>query len=263
MTFLTTLINKVMKICKCGCGATLRKDNKSGFKNGHKPCPVCGGPTGSTTECCSKSCASKLHWQRHPEMKEARIWNSDRYATRETNRDKWVKNLSKARAGKDPWNKGKKGVQVPWNKDLPSEQQPRFNVKSPANWYEKYKKTNLEKYGLENPGILAKTLSRSKKEKQLENILLEYEVNKRIGRYKPDYVNEKTKHIIEVYGNYWHCNPKYFDENFYHTQLKMTAKEKWIADENRIQYLEDIGYSVTIVWESDLNDYIKNLKDKP
>lgn len=247
-------------LCKCGCGITLRKDNKNGYQKGHKPCPVCGTLVlGSGIECCSKSCSAKLHWQRNPDMKESRIWNADRYATREKNRDTWTKNLSDSCKGRVPWNKNKQRLQTAWNKDLPAAQQPRFNVKSPSDWYEKYKKTNLEKYGVENPGILAKTSPRSKKEKTLELLLVDYKTNVKIGKYRPDYINEDTKHIVEVYGDYWHCNPKLFSEDFYHPQLKKTAREKWQLDSERQEYLESLGYNITVVWESELQEFIKTL----
>ena len=38
----------------------------------------------------------------------------------------------------------------------------------------------------------------------------------------------------------------------------MTACEKWKYDAERKQYLENLGYNVTIVWESDF----KNQKRK-
>lgn len=246
-------------LCQCGCGVVLRKDNKTGYQKGHKPCPVCGTLVrGSGIECCSKSCSAKLHWQRNPDMKDSRIWNADRCAKREKNKDSWIKNLSEACKGRIPWNKNTSGLQTAWNKGLPSDQQPRYNVKNSYDWYEKYKKTNLEKYGLENPGSLAKTTSKSKKEKLLEPLLLNYKTNLTIGKYKPDYVNEKTKHIVEVYGDYWHCNPNIYKENFYHPQLKITAQEKWRLDEIRKKYLESLGYTVTVVWEKDIKNFIKN-----
>ena len=247
-------------LCKCGCGSSLRKDNKTGYQKGHKPCPVCGTLVkGSSLECCSKSCSTKLHWQRNPEMKESRIWNTNRLATREKNRDRWISNLSSACKGRAPWNKDTVGLQVAWNKNLPAEQQPMFNKKKPSGWLEKYKSTNLARYGEENVGHYAKTSSRSKKEKLLENLLIGYHPNKRVGVYKPDYLNEKTKHIIEVYGDYWHCNPNIFSPDFYHSRLKKTAEEKWQADTQRKEYLESLGYSVTIVWESDLENFIGTL----
>jgi G:T-mismatch repair DNA endonuclease (very short patch repair protein) len=245
-----------MNICKCGCGISLRKDNKTGYQKGHKPCPVCGTLVkGSGIECCSKSCSAQLHWQRNPDMKDSRIWNADRYATREKNRDNWIKNLSNACKGRIPWNKDAVGLQTSWNKNLPAEKQPMFGKKKPKGWLEKYKATNLVRYGEENVGYFAKTSPRSMKEKTLESVLVDYKINAKIGKYKPDYVNENTKHIVEVYGDYWHCNPDIYEEDFYHPQLKKTAKEKWQLDFERQRYLESLGYSVTIIWESKLKDY--------
>jgi G:T-mismatch repair DNA endonuclease (very short patch repair protein) len=255
-----TLLNKVMNICKCGCGTSLRKDNRTGYQKGHKPCPVCGTLVkGSGIECCSKSCSAKLHWQRNPDMAASRTWNADRYATREQNRDTWVKNLSESCKGRIPWNKDTHGLQTAWNKNLPAAQQPYYGKKHNSDYIKKVKKTNIERYGTENCWNLAKTSPRSKKEKLLENLLPGYCSNKCIGTYKPDYLNEETKHIIEVYGDYWHCNPNLFKEDFYHSQLKKTAKEKWQADEARVKYLESLGYRVTIVWESNLQEFIKTL----
>jgi hypothetical protein len=245
-----------MKLCKCGCGVSLRKDNKTGYQKGHKPCPVCGTlVNGSGIECCSKSCSAQLHWQRNPGMKEARSFNPTRFASREKNRDTWVKNLSDACKGRTPWNKDAVGLQTSWNKNLPAEQQPFYGKTHNKTYYEKRDKTVLTRYGVKCALELAKTSPRSKKEKTLESILVDYTTNVKIGKYKPDYVNETTKHIVEVYGDYWHCNPDMFEENFYHPQLKKTAKEKWKLDSERQKYLESLGYDVTIVWESKLNDY--------
>ena len=248
-----------MNICKCGCGISLRKDNKSGYQKGHKQCPMCDNfVKRSATECCSKSCSAQLHWKRNPEMKESRIWNSCRYKTREENRESWIKNLSNACKGRVPWNKNAVGLQIPWNKELPTELQPFFGKKHKSEYYLKRDKTVLEKYGVTCAFELAKQSSRSKKEKLLENILPGYQPNIKIGKYKPDYVNKETMSIIEVYGDYWHCNPNIFHADFYHHQLKKTAKEKWNEDYQRQKYLESLGYTVTIVWESDLSNFLKD-----
>ena len=248
-------------LCKCGCGILLRNDNRTGYQKGHKPCPVCGSlVNGSGLECCSKSCSAKLHWQRNPEMKESRIWNSERYATREKNRDQWINNLSAACKGKTPWNKGTKGLQEPWNKFLPAEQQPFYGKKHNKEYYDKRDKTVFERYGVKFATELARSSPRSKKEKLLENLLKGYSINKRVGSYKPDYLSEDKKHIIEVYGDYWHCNPKIYSDDFIHPYYKMTAKERRTLDEKRKQYLESLGNTVTVVWESDLTEFIGTLQ---
>jgi G:T-mismatch repair DNA endonuclease (very short patch repair protein) len=74
------------------------------------------------------------------------------------------------------------------------------------------------------------------------------------------FVDKTTKHIIEVYGDYWHCNPKVYDDNYIHPYYKMTAQQKRKLDEERKQYLESLGYYVTVVWESDMEEFIGTLK---
>jgi G:T-mismatch repair DNA endonuclease (very short patch repair protein) len=251
-----------MNTCKCGCGIALRKDNKTGYQKNHRSCAMCGKLTKGQSECCSKSCSAELHWKRNPDMAESRTWNADRYATRELNRDTWVENLSNACKGRTPWNKDVTGLQTAWNKNLPAEQQPFYGKTHSKSYYEKRDKTVLDRYGVKCAFSLAKTSPRSKKEKLLETILPEYKTNSRVGKYKPDYVNEETKHIIEVYGDYWHCHPALFDDNQYHPQLKMTAKQKREQDRDRIEYLTQMGYQVTIVWECDLLDFMNNRKEK-
>jgi G:T-mismatch repair DNA endonuclease (very short patch repair protein) len=60
--------------------------------------------------------------------------------------------------------------------------------------------------------------------------------------------------IVECYGDYWHCNPDIYKEDFYNKSLKMTAKETWNRDSIRISLLKSSGYEVNIIWENhDLN----------
>ena len=68
-------------------------------------------------------------------------------------------------------------------------------------------------------------------------------------RYVYDFkINNK---IIEYNGDYWHCNPEKYNENYFNTRLKMTAKEKWEKDNEKIKYAKENGYDVFIIWEKD------------
>lgn len=57
--------------------------------------------------------------------------------------------------------------------------------------------------------------------------------------------------LIECYGDYWHCNPSFYNEDYYHKQIRKTAKEIWENDDERIKSLINNGYNVIIIWEND------------
>lgn len=89
---------------------------------------------------------------------------------------------------------------------------------------------------------------------------LGYKQNKQLSKYTVDYLNEDKKRVIEIHGDYWHCNPKLYKESYFNKSIGMTAKQKWDYDFNRQKHLEDLGYSVQILWESDIKNKHFDLK---
>jgi G:T-mismatch repair DNA endonuclease (very short patch repair protein) len=75
----------------------------------------------------------------------------------------------------------------------------------------------------------------------------------------------KLNLIIEFNGDYWHCNPKKYDSDYYHQVKQKTAKEMWDYDKNKIDLILENGYNLEVVWESDYNDdkTIINKRKKP
>lgn len=74
---------------------------------------------------------------------------------------------------------------------------------------------------------------------------------------------EKT--IIELHGDYWHCNPKTWNSNDIHPQKNRPAKKIWEYDNYKKLLCEKHGYDYLFIWESDyrnnkkvLNEIIKN-----
>ena len=138
----------------------------------------------------------------------------------------------------------------------------RFKGKS---WDEIYGKEIADRRRLENSLSMSKknevllTEKRSSLEEKLLPYLPNYKNNVQISYYNVDFVNKQTNHIIEVYGDYWHCNPIKYADDFMHHHFKMTAIERRKLDENRKKHLESLGYTVTVVWESDLSEFIKTL----
>lgn len=74
-----------------------------------------------------------------------------------------------------------------------------------------------------------------------------------IAPYCVDELNEDKKIIIEINGDYIHANPKKYkaDDIIRIPGINYTAQEKWDRDSKRIKFLEDKGYKVFVVWESD------------
>jgi len=66
-----------------------------------------------------------------------------------------------------------------------------------------------------------------------------------------DYYVDGTSTLIEVHGDYWHCNPKKYSGDFIHKNLNMKAKEKWELDSNRINTIKNMGFNTLIIWEND------------
>jgi hypothetical protein len=73
--------------------------------------------------------------------------------------------------------------------------------------------------------------------------------------YKYDYVDFTTKKCIEFNGDYWHCNPMKYNEEFTHPIIKIKAKEIWEKDSLKNEWITQRGYKVLTIWES---EYKKN-----
>lgn len=101
-----------------------------------------------------------------------------------------------------------------------------------------------------------KSVIRSKKEKEIikeiKNLGHNVKHSLRIETKICDIYIPKLNLIIEYNGDYWHCNPKKYKEDYYHQVKKKTAKELWEYDKNKIDLILKNGYNLEVVWESDL-----------
>jgi len=71
--------------------------------------------------------------------------------------------------------------------------------------------------------------------------------------------------LIEYNGDYWHCNPRKYDESYINTKKSMTAKEIWQYDKDKLDLANNNGYTCEVIWESDYKrnpDTIKKLINK-
>lgn len=65
--------------------------------------------------------------------------------------------------------------------------------------------------------------------------------------YSYDFVYNNK--IIEFQGDYWHCNPELYNEDFYNKVKKKTAKEIWQFDKEKKECAEKYGYKILYIWE--------------
>ena len=58
--------------------------------------------------------------------------------------------------------------------------------------------------------------------------------------------------IIEYFGDYWHCNPKKYESDFFNKKKGKFAWELWDYDKKKIDLIKSYGYNLEVVWEGDL-----------
>jgi G:T-mismatch repair DNA endonuclease (very short patch repair protein) len=77
-----------------------------------------------------------------------------------------------------------------------------------------------------------------------------------INRFSYDILIDKT--ILEINGDFWHCNPLKYNENYFHPYMKKRAKDIWEKDKNKKINAENYGYKVLYLWE----EFIVNNSDE-
>lgn len=70
-------------------------------------------------------------------------------------------------------------------------------------------------------------------------------------RFKVDGFDPINNTIYEFYGDYWHGNPKVFDQEKIHPIIKKTYGEIYQKTLQREQELKNAGYTIISIWESD------------
>lgn len=81
--------------------------------------------------------------------------------------------------------------------------------------------------------------------------------------YFVDLVIKDVNIIIEYFGDYWHANPKKYKSDHLNKSKNKTAAEIWSIDEKRVKDIEELGYTVIIIWEDDFDnnseDIVRNI----
>jgi|SRR5579859_1009185 len=132
--------------------------------------------------------------------------------------------------------------------------------KSCAN-IERHKQPGYTEKALQNARIASHSINGiSKLERKIIPLIRDWgfkhiteRENIHIGKYTPDFTNEEEKIILEIYGDYWHCNPKkYKNSDQFFPQLNMTAQQIWDKNYQRANFYEKQGYTFIHIWESDI-----------
>lgn len=120
----------------------------------------------------------------------------------------------------------------------------------------------LERHGVDNAFKLAKRRTKTRPQVQLfealsarlpdEVVEIEKMVCKAAGKERyADILIPGIGVVVELYGDYWHCNPKKFSSQFFHHVKKLTVTQIWEDDRIRETQLRDAGYNVIVVWEDE------------
>lgn len=86
----------------------------------------------------------------------------------------------------------------------------------------------------------------------------QYYVKSNLGEkmfYKLDFYNPVKKIVVEVMGDYWHCNPNIYQESFFNKNKNMFAKDIWISDNAKKQeVISGLNCLYHQIWEQDWNN---------
>lgn len=85
----------------------------------------------------------------------------------------------------------------------------------------------------------------------LEAMGIDFERQRFIGRALVDAYVPETKTVIEVQGDYWHCNPAVYPDG----PKTDVQRQKIARDKTRFAYLRGRGYRVIELWELDIRTH--------
>ena len=163
-----------------------------------------------------------------------------------------IKNRDSVELGKKI-SKGAKGVPKPKPKG--------FGVGRKHSEETKDKMSITAKEKWKNGDIGHRIYYTSKLEKTFANILdllcIKYTISfyaKEIKAFYDFYLPESNT-IIEVDGDFWHCNPIKFPLPKYESQKKNLERDK-----QKNQWAQDNGYKLLRFWENDINNNIQQVK---
>lgn len=91
--------------------------------------------------------------------------------------------------------------------------------------------------------------------------ILGFVPTQQINRWWVDYINHDTKVVVECYGDWYHCHPKYDKKieekyNGIQPECELSPVEKRAKDEARVHDIESNGYTVIVIWQHDAKHWL-------
>ena len=85
-----------------------------------------------------------------------------------------------------------------------------------------------------------------------------------IKRFAVDFIDHKTKRIIEFNGDIYHANPNIFESNDTPNPWNklLLASQIWDFDKKRKIFIESFGYKTLVIWESEYRKYPEQILQK-
>ena len=147
---------------------------------------------------------------------------------------------------------------------------PMFGRKLSEEQKKKQRQTLFANHGVINAYALAKHRTVSKGQNKLFEFLksnfpqcnfsIEQHITFEKCEYYVDIISDELKLVIEYNGDYWHCNPKFYDASYMHPKKKITAKNIWNYDKRKIDVLKKAGYHPIVVWEHDYRNHTSDVE---
>lgn len=106
--------------------------------------------------------------------------------------------------------------------------------------------------------VKGKTLPEQKVEDLLNQQDIDFIFNQPFGEYRPDFINHEHKLVIEVQGDYWHCNP-YLYPNGPKDEIQV---KHVLRDYYKKCYLLSRGYKILYLWEQDILNDLNKVKEE-
>ena len=128
----------------------------------------------------------------------------------------------------------------------------KVSMKSKIMWQNPEHRIKMEKHLANIKGKSTDTKPHLKIKQLLNELNIEFESEKRILNRHRDIYIPKYNLVIEADGDYWHCNPKFFNADFIIKNNKKNAKSIWQKDLRRDQELKENNFKTLRLWESDI-----------